>query len=231
MRFPKWIDALWELFFPSLCVVCDHRLAEGEEVLCALCNMRLPRTNLHLCKDSEIEKMFWGKAHLERASSFFYYRKGSEYNRLIHRLKYYGGKSLGQAMGQMMARELQKDGFFTGIDLLVPVPLHPLREKKRGYNQSEWIVRGISSATGIPWRTDLVRRVIPTETQVHQSIFDRLENTKNAFEWDDCASLAGVHLLLVDDVLTTASTLSSCLSAVPGKGEVRISVLTLCVAH
>lgn len=227
----KWIEAIWELFFPRLCVVCDGKLAEGEESLCALCNMRLPRTNLHLRANNLVEKLFWGKVHVERATSFFYYRKGSSYNRLVHRLKYYGGKDLGEFMGRMMARELQKDGFFTGIDLLIPLPLHPFREKERGYNQSEQIARGISLVTGIPYRTDVVKRILCTESQVHQSLFERMENTKNAFLWNDCDSLSGMHLLVVDDVLTTASTLSSCLSAVPEREKIRFSVLTLCVSH
>ncbi len=231
MKYRKWIDALWELFFPRLCVVCDTKLAEGEEVICALCNLRLPRTNLHQCKNNYVEKLFWGKFHIERATSFFYYQKGSAYNRLIHRLKYYGGKELAEKMGRLVASELKRDGFFTDIDLLIPVPLHPVREKQRGYNQSEWIIRGISQVTGIPYRTDLVQRTVNTEKQVRQSVFDRMENTKEAFEWRNYDSLLDVHVLLVDDVLTTGSTLSTCLMAIQERKNVRFSILTLCSAH
>lgn len=233
MKCRRWIEALGELFYPRLCVVCGNRLAEGEEVICTSCNIHLPRTNQYLYRNNEVEKIFWGKVHLERAASFFYYSKGSSYNRMIHLLKYRGKKELGENLGKMCAQELQQKDFWEGIDLLIPVPLHKDREKKRGYNQSEYLARGISELTGIPCCTSLVKRVVNTDTQIHQTVFERMENISGAFEWEShvAESLAGKHLLLIDDVLTTGSTLLSCISALPGKDRIRVSIFTLCMAH
>ncbi len=225
---PKWIEALWELFFPRLCATCEKRLSEGEEALCIQCNIRLPRTNLHLRKDHKIEKLFWGRLHLEQATSYFYYAKGSPYNRLIHHMKYSRQKELGAVLGRMMAQELRQSLFFDGIDLLIPVPLHPIRERERGYNQSEWIAKGVSEITGIPYRTDLAHKISHTDPQAQQDLFRRSENTLRAFEWKADEIPNHIHILLIDDVLTTGSTLTSCLWPLRERRDLKISILTLC---
>ena len=132
-------------------MVCGAPLSKEEECLCIRCNMNLPRTGFHLRKDNPVECLFWGRIPvLERASSFLFYRKGSDFRRILHLLKYSGYKELGEVMGRYMAAELISCGFFDHVDVIVPVPLHKKKQKLRGYNQSEWIARGISSVTGIP---------------------------------------------------------------------------------
>ena len=147
-----WLEALVRLFFPRHCVVCGDCLQQGEDVLCMRCSIDMPRTGFHLHRDNEVERMFWGKLPLERASAYFYYSKGSNYRGILHQLKYNGRHDVGEAMGRFMAAELQASGFFEGIDVLVPVPLHRRKQKARGYNQSEYIARGIAQVTGIGGR-------------------------------------------------------------------------------
>lgn len=227
----EWITAFFTLFFPRCCIVCGHPLARGEECMCVLCNMGLPRTNYHLLPDNPVEQIFWGKTPLARATSFFFYRKGSAYKYILHRLKYGGEKEIGEIMGRYVANELLPCGFFKDIDLIIPVPLHRKRQRARGYNQSEWIARGIVSVTGLLLDAESVVRDKFTETQTHKSKFERWENVSGFFSLTKHADeLAGKHLLIVDDVLTTGATIvsvASCLSAVEG---VRISVLTLAIA-
>lgn len=193
--------------------------------------MGLPRTNYHLLPDNPVEQIFWGKTPLARATSFFFYRKGSAYKYILHRLKYGGEKEIGEIMGRYVANELLPCGFFKDIDLIIPVPLHRKRQRARGYNQSEWIARGIVSVTGLLLDAESVVRDKFTETQTHKSKFERWENVSGFFSLTKHADeLAGKHLLIVDDVLTTGATIvsvASCLSAVEG---VRISVLTLAIA-
>ena len=199
--------------------------------MCVLCNMGLPRTNYHLLPDNPVEQIFWGKTPLVRATSFFFYRKGSAYKYILHRLKYGGEKEIGEIMGRYVANELLPCGFFKDIDLIIPVPLHRKRQRARGYNQSEWIARGIVSVTGLLLDAESVVRDKFTETQTHKSKFERWENVSGFFSLTKHADeLAGKHLLIVDDVLTTGATIvsvASCLSAVE---DVRISVLTLAIA-
>lgn len=129
-----WFFSFVHLFFPRQCAVCGAILQEGEEGICMKCNMDMPRTNYHLRKDNPVERMFWGKIPLEHATSCFFYHKGSDFRRILHQLKYGGRKDLGEVMGRFMAAELSATGFFSDVDVIVPVPLHPRKQKMRGYN-------------------------------------------------------------------------------------------------
>lgn len=171
-----WLSSFLSLIFPRCCLVCGRPLAKGEECICTMCNINLPRTNYHLQEDNPMEQLFWGKIPLERATSFFFYRKGSDFRQILHQLKYGGRKELGAIMGRYMASELLPSGFFKGIDVIIPVPLHKKKQQLRGYNQSEWIVRGIAAVTGIPVNTESVIRKKNTETQTRKSTFERWEN-------------------------------------------------------
>lgn len=153
-----WFGPLFHLFFPRCCAVCGASLIEGEDTICTRCNIDMPRTNYHKMKDNPVEHMFWGKFPLERATSYFFYRKGSDFRRILHQLKYGGRKELGAMMGRCMAAELLPTGFFEDVDVVIPVPLHPRKQRARGYNQSEWIARGVFQVTGIPVDTSSVIR-------------------------------------------------------------------------
>ena len=230
-RLSDWLDALSQLFFPRHCVVCGACLRAGEEALCMRCSIDLPRTGFHLLRDNEVERLFWGKLPLERASAFFYYTKGSLYRNILRRLKYGGRRDVGEALGRIMAGEMLASGFFEGIDVLVPVPLHRRKQRKRGYNQSECIARGIAKVTGIGVDSHSVVRLKDTATQTHKSAYERWENVRDIFELRHPECFAGKHLLLVDDVLTTGATLTACADAFTPVEGIRISILTLAMAR
>lgn len=226
-----WLGSFLSLLFPRCCVVCGSPLARGEECLCTMCNINLPRTDYHLRKDNPVEKMFWGKIPLERATSFFFYRKGSDFRQILHQLKYGGQKGIGAIMGRYMAAELLESGFFEGVDVILPVPLHKKKQQIRGYNQSEWIARGIAAVTGISIDTESVVRQKNTETQTRKSFFERWENVEGIFQLHNAESLAGKHILIVDDVLTTGATTVECASCLAEIEGIRISILTLAMAE
>lgn len=226
----RWIDALLNLLFPRSCVVCGGCLVKGEETVCTMCNSRMPRTNYHLQPDNEIEQRFWGKAEIERATSYFFYNKGSDYRHILFKLKYNGYKELGEVMGRYMANELLASDFFKGVDVVIPVPLHSKRKKVRGYNQSEWIALGISHATGIPLDLNTLVRSVSNNTQTRKSVFDRWDNVKDVFQVTSPEKIQGKHILLVDDVLTTGATLVSCATKLLESSDVKISIITLAVA-
>lgn len=226
-----WLSSFLSLLFPRCCVVCGRPLAKGEECLCTMCNINLPRTDYHLREDNPVEKLFWGKIPLERATSFFFYRKGSDFRQILHQLKYGGQKGIGAIMGRYMAAELLESGFFEGVDVILPVPLHKKKQQIRGYNQSEWIARGIAAVTGIPIDTESVVRRKNTETQTRKSSLERWENVEGIFELHHAESLTGKHILIVDDVLTTGATTVECASCLTDIEGIRISVLTLAMAE
>lgn len=221
-----WSD-LWELFFPRCCLLCGNRLLNGEEHLCFQCLSELPRTNLHLKIGSEMEKCLWGKLPIERASAFLFYAKGSDVRKILFEIKYYGNTDLGCFLGRCMARELYPSGFFKEIDCIVPVPLHPEKHKKRGYNQSEMLANGIASVVNIPVASHWLVRNQNTETQTHKGNYERWVNVKNVFGCLSERELIGKHILLVDDVMTTGATVVACADALKQIPGLRISVLTL----
>lgn len=226
-----WFGAFLSLFFPRCCAVCGKPLAKGEEGICVLCSMALPRTDFHLQADNPVEQCFWGKLPLQRATSFFFYRKGGSFRQILHQLKYGGNKELGAVMGRHMASELLSAGFFEGVDVIVPVPLHRKKQRLRGYNQSEWIALGVASVVGIPVDTESVRRWKNTETQTRKFTFERWKNVDGVFELHHPERFVGKHVLMVDDVLTTGATTIACASCFIEVEGLRMSLLTLAVAE
>jgi ComF family protein len=216
--------------YPELCVVCGENLQKQEQLLCLNCLHDLPKTNYHLEIGNEIEKRFWGKVELFRATSFFHFQKGSPFQKILHSLKYKDNKELGWLLGKYAAIELLDSADFESIDLIIPVPLHPRKLKQRGYNQSEWIAKGLSDIMCKPQYTNVLVRTKENTTQTKKSVFERYENTEGIFKIDELVEIEGKHILLIDDVLTTGSTLEACIKARLEIKGVRVSVFTLAVA-
>lgn len=226
-----WIHEIFDVFFPRLCVMCGRRLHSQEHTLCLSCYRDLPRTGYHLESENPLEKIFYGKIPIERASSFFFYRKGNNACNVLYHLKYYGHPWVGTEMGRCLATEiLSSSSFFDGIDFIVPVPLAQAKKRKRGYNQSEWLAKGISQINHIPVKDKVIRRVKNSETQTHKGVGDRLENVNGAFECDHNVQFVGKHILIIDDVITTGATICACVEPIIKEENLKISVLTLAFA-
>jgi len=229
MKLYSLVDFI-NLMFPDICVVCGIALQKNEQQLCLSCLYDIPKTNYHLIHENPIEKRFWGKVPVQRATSFFFFEKGSPFQKLLHILKYKGNKEIGELMGKYAAIDLLDSPDFTSIDIIIPVPLHPTKYKVRGYNQSEWIGKGISSILHKPQDTSTLIRVRENASQTRKTVFERYENTEGIFEISNKTLLEGKHVLLVDDVLTTGSTLEACVRALLETKGIKISIFTLSVA-
>lgn len=221
---------LTELLFPRLCVCCGDKLIEQEQWICLHCLHHIPRTNFHLEAENPVARLFYGRVKIEFATSFFYFSKGSSYQSLIHNLKYKGMKELGAEMGKHFGIDLQQSDDFSTIDLICPVPLHPKKEKKRGYNQSWWIASGMAAQMNIPLSDDNLKRVTFTDTQTRKNRFERWQNVEGIFELTNPEAYAGKHILLVDDVVTTGATIEACAQAILSKTDARVSIATLATA-
>lgn len=226
----KILSDLLALFFPRLCLLCGEPLVEGEKCLCLNCLYGLPRTNYHLRKQNPAEQLFLGKIQVEKATSFLHYEKGGKVQQLIYAIKYKGEKEAGFQLGRQAALALQEKGFFEGIDILLPVPLHPQRQRKRGYNQAEWIARGVASVCLLPIENEALARTRKTHTQTHKNVFDRWTNVQNIFSIKSESALKGKHMLIIDDVLTTGATIEACAGCILQIEGSRISILTLSIA-
>lgn len=229
MKF-QLLSYLTELLFPRLCVVCGDKLIEQEQWICLNCVHHIPRTNFHLDRDNPVARLFYGRANIENATSFFYFSKGSNYQTLLHDMKYKGMKELGKEIGKHFAIDLQQSPEFRSVDIICPVPLHPSKEEKRGYNQSWWIASGIAQQMTKELSSDNLLRTTATETQTRKSRFARWQNVEGIFEVSNPEAFLGKHILLVDDVVTTGATLEACAAAILSATNAKVSIATLATA-
>ncbi len=225
--FPDLWDDFISLLFPRLCHGCGNHLLRIETAVCTECFVLIPRTNFHLKQDNPVAQLFWGRCRLEKAAAFSYYTRDSRIRKLIHYLKYQGGREAGSELGRIYGTSLGSSGFIDGIDMIIPVPLHPSKERKRGFNQSEIIAEGIAGPCCLPVRSDLLKRNVKTATQTRRTRYDRWTNVGGIFGVTDEGSLTGKHVLLVDDVITTGSTLEACANEILKIEGARVSVAAL----
>jgi ComF family protein len=222
------INDFFNLIFPQLCCSCSQTLLKGENIICTNCIVTLPKTNFHLDKQNVVNKVFWGRVQIEMAASYYTFSKESRVQHLLHQLKYKGVKEVGMVIGKLYGFDLKDSSFFRGIDFIVPVPLHKNKLKKRGYNQSEWIAKGLSESMKIPLRLDVLYRKVDSKTQTKKSRYKRWENVGEIFgvlEQD----MNGKSILLVDDVVTTGATIEAC-AQVLIKQKCKVFVVTIAYA-
>jgi ComF family protein len=224
------LDDFIILFYPSLCAGCQASLVRGEEVICICCQADLPKTGFEKIMDNQVSQLFWGRAEIQLATAFCGFDKGGIMQHFMHQLKYKGSKEVGEMLGKLLGNDLKSSRPYLEIDLIIPVPLHPKRERKRGYNQSTEIGRGISAAMNKPLITGNLIRNHYSETQTNKGRFERWENVKELFSVKNPESLEGKHILLIDDVVTTGSTLEACANVLLKVPGVRVSIATLAYA-
>ena len=226
----SFIDSIIGLFYPSVCAACGTSLFKWERLVCTRCRNLLPKTGYELNEDNPLARLFYGKVRLKAVTSCFFFSKEGKVQHLIHELKYKGNGEAGVFLGQELGKAIKEAPLFQGLDYLIPVPLHPKRERKRGYNQSMMIAKGVSDITGVPIGDRFLCRAVNTETQTHKSKEERWRNVKDIFVVKQPELLKGKYVLLLDDVLTTGATLEACalkLSQVP---QITISCATAACA-
>ncbi|MCK4879602.1 MAG: ComF family protein [Bacteroidales bacterium] len=226
----QWIIDFLMLFFPSNCLVCGKRLHSPRAILCFECEMKMPKTGFGDRGDNPVSKIFWGRVPVRVGTSLFRFEKGSAYQTLLHDLKYRGNRRAGLYLGRMLGQEL-KHTSFSDCDLMVPVPLHHKRMKKRGYNQSEIIARGASEITGIPVAAHLIERKGHSQSQTSMNRQERFENMATAFTLcDGSLDLNDKKILIIDDVVTTGATLEACSQVLFSHFECLVYIATVSCA-
>ena len=226
-RFLDYFNDLFCLFFPELCAACGQNLFKNEKVICTNCIYHLPRTNFHLDPQNKMAKQLWGRFMFQQAIAFVYFQKGSRVQTLMHELKYNKKPNVGIRIGELYALQLNNTEIWDQPDLIIPIPLHPKRLKKRGYNQSEQVSKGMSAILNLPINTHNLIREENTQSQTKKSRFARYENLKDAFIVKNASELSHKHILLVDDVMTTGATMEACSIELLKIEGVKVSVCTL----
>lgn len=216
-----------ELFFPHTCCMCGNKLIVGK-VLCDECLLSLPRTEQFLLRGNSTEEFFASEPRFEEAAAFLFFDKESPIQQVVHAFKYREQPQLAYHLATIAAQEFLETDFFETIDVIIPVPLHSKRFRTRGYNQSEYIARGLGDVTGIPVDTTHVCRVVNNSQQALLPKQHRDQNVAGIFQVNHPEEMYRKHILLVDDLITTGATIRSMMDAMkPFRGS-KYSVFALC---
>lgn len=201
-----------------------------EQNLCLICLHDLPKTYFWDYPTTPIDQLFWGKLNVESACAFLHFEKASKTQNLLHRFKYEGQRTIGLELGKAFAQILVEKNWFTDIDVIIPIPLHPSKEMRRGYNQSAYIANGMGEVFGVEVRNRALKRLVASESQTRKSRFARAENVERVFELAHLNAVRGKNVLLVDDVVTTGATLEAAGKVILEAGAAKLHIATLATA-
>lgn len=220
------------LLFPQDCLACHELLARGETTICTDCRVNLPYTNSHLLTgpESELLNRFYNKVPVKHALAFLSFTRSGRVQQLLHALKYKGHEEIGEILGNWYGADLKENNYQEQFDLIIPVPLHRQKLRKRGYNQSDSFAKGLAQVLEIPWQSDVLARLADSSTQTKKTRLERWQNVGQLFTVAQPAAVQNQRILLVDDVMTTGATLEACALVLLEAGAQKVSVATIAAA-
>lgn len=225
------VKNLLNLFFPKICYSCNTLLTDNESHICTSCRHNLPLTNAHFEKKNLVEKVFYGRVKIENATALLKFQKKGKVQHLLHNLKYRGHEKIGEVLGAWLGHELKESNAYGTIDLVIPVPIHKSKLRKRGYNQVSKFGQEIARALNTTYSEDILIKTTSTSTQVFKKRLARWTNAGEIFDIQNEAHLSGKHILLVDDIITTGATVEACVQMLQKNQDVKISVATMAIAE
>lgn len=220
---------LLNLFFPRVCLGCSAYLGDNEAYICTSCRHQLPLTNFHLDGSETLKNVFYGRVNLEQATALLHFSKRGIVQQLMHNLKYRGQQKVGVFLGKWLGEELKTIDGYQDVDVVIPVPLHKSKLRRRGYNQVAGFGQEIANALEIEFNTKVLQKTKATKTQVFKNRFLRSSANSATFSISENQTLKGKHILLVDDIVTTGSTIESCANALMDIKGIKISVATMAI--
>ena len=223
--------SLINLFFPRVCCGCNSILLTDEIVICSECRHEIPLTQFHLNPNNEAISKFYGKIPIEFAAALFYFQKKGIVQEMIHKLKYKGHEEIGTVVGQWYAEELKNVAQIQAADCIIPVPLHPRRMRERGYNQVATFGKALSESLEIPYNESILIRNVYSKTQTKKSLLKRTEVNTAVFEANFDEATSYNHFLLIDDVITTGSTLEACCRALLTIPNTKVSIVCMAMTQ
>ncbi len=224
------LQSLKDLFFPQHCKSCSSHLGSYEQHICTDCRHHLPVTNYHLNNDDAIKKLFYGRLTLENAAALFHFEKRGGVQQLMHNLKYRGEHKISSFLGAWLGAELSQNPNYKTIDLIVPVPIHPKKKRKRGYNQVDGFAIALATQLKTSYSLSLLAKSKNTKTQVFKGRFTRSDEVFEAFSVKDTQLYKKKHILLVDDILTTGATIEACAIQLLKIPNIKLSIAVMAIA-
>ena len=224
------LKLLINLFFPEVCYACLRFLSDNENFICTHCRHDLPVTNFHFNNSNAVKKVLYGRAIIENGTALFRFEKKGLVQQLIHGLKYKGYQNIGFALGNWLGAELKTVQAYKNIDLVIPVPLHKSKLKKRGYNQVSKFAQQIAQALNATYTDQVLLKTSQSASQVNKKRWSRWNNTNTLFALNNKTKIENKHILIVDDVITTGATLEACINVLQQANNVKISIATIAIA-
>ncbi len=218
------------LFFPKVCYACLNLLNDNEKTICIDCRHNLPITNFHFDNDDTVKKVLYGRAKIENGTALFRFEKKGIVQQLIHGLKYKGYENIGFLLGDWLGAELKNITSYKSIDMVIPVPLHKKKLKKRGFNQTSKFGQQIAEALKIDYKADALLKVTASKSQVNKKRLARWNDSDELFTLVNSKSIENKHILLVDDIITTGATLEACIAVLNQAKNIKISIATMAIA-
>ncbi len=226
----KLFTPIIDLFFPPVCLACDGNLPEKNLQICVNCRHELPITNFHLDGSDYVKKVFYGRLQLENATALLRFHKKGIVQQLLHNLKYREHEDIGELLGNWLGEELKTVESYKSIDLVVPVPLHKAKLKKRGYNQVEKFGQQIAKSLNVPYADDILIKTSATKTQVFKKREARWQQNNEIFTIQNEERLKDKHILLVDDIITTGATMEVCSNELTKTHNNKLSIAAMAIA-
>ena len=236
MKLLHRLHYIWEdfiaLLFPCLCVACEQLLPQSECCLCMDCQLTLPETDFHKTSANIFKARFDGRVQLEAAAALFFFTQKSRTQHLVHQIKYHDKREAAVELGRLLGDKLVESVDFQGINCIVPVPMHPTKQRQRGYNQAEMFADGLADRMHLTVETTALKKIKMTTSQTKMRRIERLANAQDVFELANPRLLEGKNILIVDDVMTSGATLESCAAAITKHlPDAKISFATIAYAQ
>ncbi|WP_338766100.1 ComF family protein [Bernardetia sp. ABR2-2B] len=225
--FRDYMSAFLYVLFPYNCLACGGVIEQGEETICSICRINFPRTNFHLDKENVLAQKFWGRTKIDYAISYVFFKKQNNVQSMLHYLKYKDAPEVGKLIGNWYGQELLENDFYKNFDIIIPVPLHPKKLRKRGYNQSACFGKGLAEVWEIPHLEHGLKKITNTKSQTKKSREERFNNMKKGFTVSNPEEIRGKSILLVDDVITTGATLEACANLLLESDAKTVSIATI----
>lgn len=225
------VKNLINLFFPKICNGCRNSLSDFEDTICSKCRHDLPVTNFHFQDDNPLERIFYGRVKIAQASALLHFTKKGIVQELLHNLKYRGHEHIGSFLGKWLAQELVQSGKYSNIDIVIPVPLHIKKHRKRGYNQVALFAKELAISLNAQYIDDVLIKNTQTETQVFKKRLARWQQRNEVFELKNANKIVGKHILLADDIVTTGSTIEACISVLNNAKINTISIACMAITE
>jgi ComF family protein len=224
------LNPLVNLFFPKVCYACHNLLSDNEDTICMDCRHDLPVTNFHFDNNDSVAKALYGRAKIENGTSLFRFEQKGIVQQLVHNLKYRNHEKIGFVLGNWLGNELKTVEAYQNIDVVIPVPLHKNKLKKRGFNQVAKFGQQIAEALNADYKDDVLVKITNTKSQTNKNRFSRWMNTDELFALKNMETIDNKHILLVDDLITTGATLEACISVLNHAKNIKISIATMAIA-